>query len=500
MELSKQRQFADIAFLFLATLVLSYFISPIFKTPQTDRQVFVYGSMTILKGGVPYKDFFDHKPPLIYLILALGWPFKWWGVWLIGVIAKWIAVVFLYKAALKYSLQVTLLVPLTFLCTLLDPFIICLGSFTREYSAVFIAIALSIILTNQGKKYLSSGLLVGLTFFTQQEEILALFPFVIWHLLTQENQAVKLKWKLVVKRMFQMLVGFLLILIPLVVWLYSKGALTAFWEQAFMYNFFIYRPNNPMSERLLNSFNLFYHSRIGFFIIGFILLHCYFYLKRSNRVLHLTALTSLILFAVLKSTSSRLGEMYNMQHYFMGYSALFAISTLLILREWEIPLRQLKWKMIVVSLFLSSSWFLWENALTSKFTEKENIYNKRMQEILPYIKEIKNKNGQLFVFRNTSYIKLYNELNCLSPSKWIYTTTYNSKLKFDKTENVVRDIINSLELNQTIYIVDLSVEWPLLSPTMLNEWNKYINANYSIIKSTEGYTLLKRNSTLKKNS
>lgn len=123
-----------------------------------------------------------------------------------------------------------------------------------------------------------------------------------------------------------------------------------------------------------------------------------------------------------------------------------------------------------------------------------------MQEILPYIKEIKNKNGQLFVFRNTSYIKLYNELNCLSPSKWIYTTTYNSKLKFDKTENVVRDIINSLELNQTIYIVDLSVEWPLLSPTMLNEWNKYINANYSIIKSTEGYTLLKRNSTLKKNS
>lgn len=492
MEVTKQSHYKEIAFLFFATLTLSYFISPIFKTPQTDRQVFVYGSMAILKGGIPYKDFFDHKPPLIYLILAIGWPLKWWGVWFVGVAAKWIACIFLYKVAIKYQIRLRLLVPLTFLVTLLDPFIICMGSFTREYTAIFIAIAISLILMNTGKKFILTGIMIGLIFFTQQEEILALFPFVIWHICIPENHTRQLTWIIFLKRVFQMATGFLFILVPILIWLYSKDALKAFWEQAFLYNFFIYRPNNSMSVRISNSFSLFYHSRIGFFILGFLIAHFYFALKKSNQVLHFTAISALIMFAVLKTVFSRLGEMYNMQHYFMGFSALFAISALLIIREWNQYLRSLKWKLAVGFFFVISCWFLWENALTSKFTQKEDIYYKRIQEILPYVKEVQDNDGQLFVFRNTSYIKLYTELNCLSPSKWIYTTTYNSKLNFDRTENFVKEIIDSLEQNQTLYIVDLSVEWPLHSPTMSSLWSKYLESNYTIIKSTDGYTLLKR--------
>lgn len=486
-------------FLLFITILLSYYISPFFKSPQYDRQVFVYGSMTILKGGVPYKDFFDHKPPLIFLILALGWPFKWWGVWMVGVLAKWIASVYLYKAAVKLKVGLSILVPLCFLVTLLDPFIICLGSFTREYTAVFIAIALSVILMNPGKKYIVTGLLFGLTFFTQQEEILALIPFIVWHLCTHEDNQFQFNMKLFFQRILKMILGFLIVLIPLLLWLFAKGALTTFWEQAFLYNFFIYRPSNPIPVRLSNALALFYHSRIGFFIAGFLILHFYFVVKKTNRALHLTAIITFLLFVLLKSVYSRLGEMYNMQHYFMGFSALFAISALLILREWNLYLQTLKWKLAAGFIFLLSSWFLWENALTSAFTEKEDVYYKRMQEILPVIQEVKNKDGQLFIFRNTAYIHLYNQLNCLAPTKWIYTTTYNSTLDAEKVEIFVTEIIESLEKYKTSYIIDLSVEYPLHSSFYKSKWNHYLDANYSIIQTTAGYVLLKRNTALKSN-
>jgi len=42
------------------------------KAPQEDAGVFMYAAQVLLDGGLPYRDVWDHKPPLIYLIDALG--------------------------------------------------------------------------------------------------------------------------------------------------------------------------------------------------------------------------------------------------------------------------------------------------------------------------------------------------------------------------------------------------------------------------------------------
>ena len=42
------------------------------KTPQEDAGVFLYAAQRLLDGGLPYRDVWDHKPPLIYLLDALG--------------------------------------------------------------------------------------------------------------------------------------------------------------------------------------------------------------------------------------------------------------------------------------------------------------------------------------------------------------------------------------------------------------------------------------------
>ncbi len=45
---------------------------PAGKAPQEDAGVFLYAAQLLLDGGLPYRDVWDHKPPLIYLFDALG--------------------------------------------------------------------------------------------------------------------------------------------------------------------------------------------------------------------------------------------------------------------------------------------------------------------------------------------------------------------------------------------------------------------------------------------
>ena len=45
---------------------------PAGTAPQEDAGVFLYAGQLILDGGLPYRDVWDHKPPLVYLLDALG--------------------------------------------------------------------------------------------------------------------------------------------------------------------------------------------------------------------------------------------------------------------------------------------------------------------------------------------------------------------------------------------------------------------------------------------
>ena len=52
--------------------------------PSRDSGVFLYVGWRLLKGDIPYRDVWDHKPPLIYFVDALGLllsPQSLVGVW-----------------------------------------------------------------------------------------------------------------------------------------------------------------------------------------------------------------------------------------------------------------------------------------------------------------------------------------------------------------------------------------------------------------------------------
>ena len=65
-----------------------------------DTYVYLYTGGLISKGLMPYRDFFDHKGPLLYLIMALGIDVgRVAGVWLIQTLFLFAAAYFAYKTA-----------------------------------------------------------------------------------------------------------------------------------------------------------------------------------------------------------------------------------------------------------------------------------------------------------------------------------------------------------------------------------------------------------------
>src|ERR1700733_2759921 len=69
--------------LILGSAALHLLNTPMSELFFDDKEIFKYAGLVIYKGGVPYRDFFDHKPPLIYFVNAFNWYLNAWIPWLL---------------------------------------------------------------------------------------------------------------------------------------------------------------------------------------------------------------------------------------------------------------------------------------------------------------------------------------------------------------------------------------------------------------------------------
>ena len=69
-------EYIAIALIFLVisiAILMQSPLNPMSKTISTsDSSVFIYGSNLIREGKILYKDFFDHKGPIFYLIEVIA--------------------------------------------------------------------------------------------------------------------------------------------------------------------------------------------------------------------------------------------------------------------------------------------------------------------------------------------------------------------------------------------------------------------------------------------
>ena len=205
----------------------------------TDSSVFLTVALMMEKGYMPYRDSFDHKGPLIYIIDWLGNRITYYrGVWIMELLFLTVTVFFICRISrLSCGRVSSTIVTLASLSLLADYFEG--GNLTEEYAMPFIAIALYIFLDYSINNRVSrlkigiEGLCLGAVLLLRPNMISVWIVFCLY-----------ISVKLLIKRDFIMLLnyviffiaGLMIILLPILIWLRISNSLVYFWDDYIIFN------------------------------------------------------------------------------------------------------------------------------------------------------------------------------------------------------------------------------------------------------------------------
>ncbi len=231
----------ELALLFIVSLLLFGAFFPLRANyyPSHDYAIFSYIGQQILQGRMPYTELWDHKPPVIFYIDALGLKLAGGslvGIWALEFIAFFLGLVILLRVLKKFFPG---WIALTVLCLgalhyvrLFD-----FGNYCEEFSLFFAVCALGLyFLTKRGTlSALGFGILGGLAFTCKQNTVgvwAALFLIDLCEALRHKDLfRGKLRFWLLTAA------GFLAVNAAWCAYFAANGALAAYWDVAFRFNF-----------------------------------------------------------------------------------------------------------------------------------------------------------------------------------------------------------------------------------------------------------------------
>ena len=286
----------------LGTIVALFPSNPANMTlPSRDSGVFLYVGWRFLNGEIPYRDVWDHKPPLIYFVDALGLsltPHSLWGVWLLQVVFIFFTLLLVYKLLDRafgiYAALVGTVLLTSGLLTILEK-----GNVTEEYALFFQAWCFWLFVSAWKKDFpiRSSfwvGVLGGLAFNFKQTTVGILVTYALILLIVRILQR-----KFLFRDFLALLAGWLTPSVLLVAYLASQNALIDFWEQAFLYNFVYIGTHEGIRRLIPVFFKGFLYLQNGWVlylsIFGWLAGITYAWLKRK----HFAEVEPLILIALL---------------------------------------------------------------------------------------------------------------------------------------------------------------------------------------------------------
>lgn len=223
--------------------------------PSRDSGVFLYVGWRFLNGDIPYKDVWDHKPPLIYFVDALGLsitPDSLWGVWILEVIFAFLTFFVLYKLLdREFGFLPALAGTIVLTSGMLA--ILARGNVTEEYALVFQVLGVWLFVGAWRRDFpvrtsFWIGLLGGLAFNFKQTTIGIWVTYALILLVIRLLQR-----KVPVKDILALAAGWALPSIVFVIYFASQNALLDYWEQAFLYNF-VYIGKHEGIRRLIPVF------------------------------------------------------------------------------------------------------------------------------------------------------------------------------------------------------------------------------------------------------
>lgn len=233
----------EILLLIIVVFGILFPYSPISHgVPSRDSGVFLYAGWRVLRGDIPYLQFWDHKPPIIYYLDALGLlltPNTLWGVWGIEFASMGVATTAGYYLMKRlYGLNSAILSMFLWLFSSFT--ILAGGNLTTEYGLPFQFLLLLIFQHAETKKtYGWSGFLIGLfsaiLFFIRQNAIGIPLAIVFYLLI---DRAYHREFRRLYENLLPVAAGGIIVSAIVVGYFAAKGALQPFWDTAFQYNFF----------------------------------------------------------------------------------------------------------------------------------------------------------------------------------------------------------------------------------------------------------------------
>lgn len=434
-----------------------------------DSGVFLYIGWRILNGELPYRDIWDHKPPMIFYINALGLAItdnSRWGVWFLEFISLALATYIGYKIIQNaFGSKSAILSTWLWLLTLV--FVIQGGNFTTEYTLPlqFAAVWLSIKTIERKNfshwRWFLVGILGGIAFFTKQTAIGIWVSIVIFLIIFRFNSH---RFKELVYELIYFLGGFFIICVGWVIYFGIQGGLLHFWNAAFEYNFIYSSTGMGFLSRLkplyygivpLSRMGLLQFAGIGY-LLGLLL-----FLYKRNKIqswlpLLVIGLINLPIELILVSTSGR-----NYAHYYMtllpvltffsGITFWIIISSRLLIDNPK-PAQCL----LTVGVVLIFFWPFYD-----QFTKLVISYQEvdRRRTIIESINEITTPEDKILLWGAASSINFDTRLR--SPTRFVYqyplyTKGYsNEKMILEFLEDIIKSrpklIIDTYEKQTPLY-------------------------------------------------
>lgn len=209
--------------------------------PGADSGVYSYVGSGLTKGMMPYRDLFDHKGPLQYLINAAGYTLGGLrGIWLMEWLALGISALFLYRSARLLARSVCALVTVACIIGGLS-FLYEYGNYTEEYALAFQSVALYLC----GRRYVNGlpftfassatiGLCLGAVALLQPNLIALFAALVVVQTVIAIREKQGREWGRFVSGMA---VGTVFLLLLAGVWLWLNDTLHDAVQQYLLFNF-----------------------------------------------------------------------------------------------------------------------------------------------------------------------------------------------------------------------------------------------------------------------
>lgn len=484
-------------FILAVSLALNLLYVPYYNPMSADKEIYRYIGRVMLRGGVPYRDVFDHKPPLIYFLnyaaILLGGD---WGQWVIDALLALLATGLFYRLCRQYRLPFPWLPPLLFNLMLRDH-ILCLGmGMTREYTAMFLLIFFCLLMGegDHRRRWYLLGLVTGLTFFMQQDQVLALIPFFIYALAAKGTMPVA-------ARIGRALTGFLSVGLPILLYFAWSHSLDYFWREAFLFNFTWYTTTLKETfgdhlrkiDHLLDAGN--YEAP---FLVIMTLGGCALFFRNDNKRLIVAAIAAALLsisteFMGGRDIVPKTGGM-GFTHYVLPLAASLPILLFAVLAFTSEPaFRSAKTQgvyAILVCIGLVHT-ALQHATHLSPLKEDTTVAS----PITAYLRQHRPGDYQYYQFGHNGFVYVYNTLGIIGPSRWVYQHFWTLYDNWDTGNTLLHSITDDLQRHQTTYIADFT-DWPhwFRNPAASDWWHGFLRRYYDpVVKDpVENGTLWKR--------